>query len=110
MITASSLARFAEDVTQTSIQLGERVFEITGCILYWSRPPLALLPEPSNNSITAWNSSRCDFLELILKLEIALSNIEESGYSRSFRTGSNERPCELDSIIRNFTEYRLDKR
>ncbi len=27
-------------------------------------------------------------LELILKLEIALSNIEESGYSRSFRTGS----------------------
>ncbi len=26
--------------------------------------------------------------KLILKLEIALSNVEESGYSRGFRTGS----------------------
>ncbi len=29
------------------------------------------------------------FLELILKLEIALSNVEESTYFRGFRTGSN---------------------
>ncbi len=30
------------------------------------------------------------FLELILKHEIALSNVEESGYSRGFRTGSSK--------------------
>ncbi|QDT34381.1 hypothetical protein Mal48_36410 [Thalassoglobus polymorphus] len=29
-------------------------------------------------------------VELILKLEIALSNVEESGYSRGFRTGSSK--------------------
>ncbi len=33
-----------------------------------------------------------NFLELILKLEIALSNVENSGYSRGFRTGSKYYP------------------
>ncbi len=36
----------------------------------------------------ATGAKRPILLELILKLEIALSNVEESGYSRGFRTGS----------------------